>query len=141
MKNLPKLFLAEDDAIFSMLMKRSLKKLGYDEQLVVFKNGQELLTEIKANTTSEEGLPDIILLDLNMPVMDGWQFLDAIITFYDTLPKSIDIYVLSSSIFTADIEKAKKYKIVNDYLVKPVSREKLNEILANLMDNKTNELN
>jgi CheY-like chemotaxis protein len=134
MKNLPKLFLVEDDAIFAMLMKKSLKKIEYDHQLTTFKNGLEILKHIKENSKDVENLPDVILLDLNMPIMDGWQFLEELVQIYDDLPKKIDIYVLSSSIFTDDIEKTKQYKIVTDYLVKPVSKDKLNEILSNFFD-------
>ncbi len=130
MKNLPKLFLVEDDAIFAMLMKKSLNKIEYDHELTTFKNGLEILNHIKDNLENKENLPEIILLDLNMPVMAGWQFLEELVQIHDKLPKKPDVYVLSSSIFTDDIEKTKQFEIVTDYLVKPVSKDKLNEILG-----------
>jgi len=125
----PEIFLVEDDDLFTMLLKRSLKKIGHINQLTTFKNGKEILDYLKNSNTETDTFPDIILLDINMPILDGWQFLDAFKTFYDTLPKQPKIYMLSSSIFTADIEKSKEYKIVTDYLIKPIPVDKLKEII------------
>lgn len=125
----PEIFLVEDDDLFAMLLKRSLKKLGHIDQLTAFKNGLEILNYLKNADSESDKLPDIILLDINMPIMDGWQFLDDYTEFYDSLPKKPKIYMLSSSIFTADIEKSKEYRIVTDYLIKPIPVDKLKDII------------
>ena len=129
MSTLPTLFLVEDDNLFAMLLKRLIKKVGHVNHLGTFGNGLDILNYIKDNAADTEKLPDIILLDLNMPIMDGWQFLDEFNHIHESLPKSIKIYILSSSIFTADVEKSKQYKTVTDYLIKPLSEKKLQEIV------------
>lgn len=123
------LFLVEDDALFAMLLKRTLKKIGFEHPLSIFENGQDILDYLKEHKADPERLPDILLLDINMPIMDGWQFLDAFEELKTTLPKQPVIYILSSSIFTQDVEKSKEYKTVTDYLIKPLDKEKLKEIV------------
>jgi CheY-like chemotaxis protein len=125
------LFLVEDDALFAMLLKRTLKKIGFEHPLSVFENGLDILNYLKENKADSERLPDMILLDINMPIMDGWQFLDAYEEIKDVLLKQPEIYILSSSIFTQDVEKSKEYKTVTDYLIKPLEQSKLKKIVLN----------
>ena len=75
-------------------------------------------------------LPDAILLDLNMPVMDGWQFLDEFISL--PITKEIHIFIMTSSIDPADIEMAGKYKVVKEYIMKPITTQKL-DVLCKLI--------
>ncbi|MCO5949972.1 response regulator [Mucilaginibacter sp. RT5R15] len=87
------------------------------------------MDRLKAIVTAGENLPEVILLDLNMPVMDGWEFLDE---FTKVPPaKKIIIYIVTSSIDPADVEKAKQYEAISQYIVKPVTVDNLKEILNN----------
>ncbi|MFT6828560.1 MAG: CheY-like chemotaxis protein, partial [Roseivirga sp.] len=74
-----------------------------------------------------ENLPEIILLDLNMPVMDGWQFLDQFVQI--PTKKKTTIYIVTSSIDPEDLNRAKSYEAVTNYLVKPINIDTLTEIL------------
>ena len=67
----------------------------------------------------------MILLDLNMPILDGWQFLDEFIHL--PLKKEISIFIVTSSIDPSDIEMAKNYKMVKSYIMKPITAQKLEE--------------
>ncbi|MEQ8534886.1 MAG: response regulator, partial [Imperialibacter sp.] len=80
--------------------------------------------------TSSDELPDVILLDINMPVMDGWQFLDEFVKIKPLIKKKITIYMVSSSIDEADLERAKTYEEVSDFIVKPVKAEDLEKMLS-----------
>ena len=81
------------------------------------------IEKLKENWNDSEILPDAILLDLNMPVMDGWQFLDEFIHL--PIKKEISIFIMTSSIDPADIEMAKKYDVIKDYIMKPITANKL----------------
>ena len=73
--------------------------------------------------------PDVVLLDVNMPFMDGWQFLDAFHTKKANLSKKIDIYMISSSADDRDQTRAKSYGDVTDYLEKPITTDLLRSLL------------
>ena len=73
-------------------------------------------------------LPDFLFLDINMPLVDGWAFLEKYEGIYKTLSKSIKIYMVSSSIDPRDTDRAKANSHICDYISKPVSRENLAQI-------------
>lgn len=122
----------DDDPITLMLCKMVITKALFSNEIATAKNGEEALnyfTNIK-NNNSKNSKPQLIFLDLNMPVMGGWEFLESFTTdeyseFHDT-----KIIILSSTIDPEDIEKSKKYSMVIDFLSKPISKEML-EYLKN----------
>ncbi|MCX6218634.1 response regulator [Spirosoma sp.] len=117
----------DDDKIYTLLLSQQMKVINFCETLLTFHTGKEALDYLKPIMASPELLPEVILLDLNMPVMDGWQFLDE---FVQTKPaKKITIYIVSSSIDVADHIKAAAYKEVSHFYVKPITRENLTDIL------------
>jgi CheY-like chemotaxis protein len=77
------------------------------------------------NCDKPSSLPDVILLDLNMPILDGWQFLDEFVKL--PIKKEIAIFIVTSSIDPSDIEMVKKYDIVKSYIMKPITAQKLEE--------------
>jgi len=119
----------DDDPVFVFGTKRIMKLANFCEKFMVFHNGEDAINHLKpiieANLPS---LPDVILLDLNMPIMDGWQFLEEFIEI--PCKKEITIYIVTSSIDPEDIEKAKQYDKISNYLIKPISSEKLQQILS-----------
>ncbi len=119
----------DDDTIFVFGIKRLMSVLNFSHNIKVYGNGSEALEAFKAGASA-----DVIFLDLNMPVMDGWQFLEEY-TQLQVTPKPI-IYIVSSSIDPADIARAKEYDNVRDYVVKPVSKNRLREIMSDIADRK-----
>nr|WP_321222116.1 response regulator [uncultured Psychroserpens sp.] len=85
------------------------------------------INNLKPIMLAGENLPDIILLDINMPIMDGWQFLDEFVKIESH--KLITIYIVSSSIDPQDIKRAKKYQNISNYIVKPITIKKLKTIM------------
>jgi CheY-like chemotaxis protein len=122
--------IVDDDPIFVFATKKVMQMARFCKSFLVFRNGKEALDSLVSIVNSGTVLPDIILLDLNMPVMDGWQFLDEFIKM--DLPRKITIYVVSSSIDPNDIKRAERYKEVENYLIKPVTEKTLQGILAGL---------
>lgn len=84
------------------------------------------------NPVNANNLPDVIFLDVRMPVMDGWEFMKEFAEIKSQLGKKISIYMISSSIDASDIDRAKKIPDVIDYIFKPVDVNRLEEIFSNL---------
>jgi len=129
MKRIDIACIIDDDPIFIFGVKKIMEIIGFCNSILVFKNGKEALNSLKAIILAKEKLPDIILLDLNMPILDGWQFLEEFVKV--PCKKKIMIYIASSSVDPEDVLRAKSYEVVSDYIVKPVSIERLKEVLHN----------
>ena len=117
----------DDDPITLMLCKMVITKASFSNEIATAKNGQEALKYFDAIKTiaNTKNKPQLIFLDLNMPVMNGWEFLDSFNTqeyleYHDT-----KVIILSSTIDPDDLEKSKKYPMVIDFLSKPISKEML----------------
>ncbi|MAN26310.1 response regulator [Mesonia sp.] len=118
----------DDDPIFIFGTKKMMSYSGICESFLIFKNGKEAYDHLSIIIKENKSLPDIILLDINMPIMNGWQFLDEIIKI--NIPKELKIFIVSSSENPEDIEKSKEYNFIKDYVVKPINATKLKQIMA-----------
>ena len=122
----------DDDSIFVYGIKRIMNEIDFCDEIIVYTNGESALNELGSLVQQGKKLPDLILLDLNMPVMDGWVFLDDFVKIPNHNQDHLSLYILSSSINPSDIEKAKKYPIVNKFISKPVTISDLKQILKEL---------
>lgn len=114
------IFLVDDDPINNLINKRLLGKVGISEQIIEFLEGEDALTKIH-DEPSENNL--LIFLDINMPVLNGWEFLEK---YIESFPNRHDkIVILSSSIDFQDRQKAQDYKIVSGFLEKPLTLDKI----------------
>lgn len=133
MSNIKELLLVDDDKICNFYMKNLLGNCQeLDAKIRTALNGLEAIEIIEhhwLNNTQHKNTTKLIFLDLNMPVMDGFEFLDT----YSKHPlgknSDIVIYVLSSSLNTSDQERALSYTGVEEYLTKPIDAVKLKDIL------------
>lgn len=120
------ILLVDDDKILTFVTVNSIKKLGIVDDIQVAYNGKEAIDMINGS----QDIPDFILLDINMPVMDGFDFLDQ---YYKLgLAGKSKIAIYTSSIQEADKEKANQYSDVFDFIIKPLSPEKLEKILTEI---------
>ena len=116
----------DDDPITLMLCKMVTKKASFSNEIATAKNGEEALKYYdNLKTTSTIKKPQLIFLDLNMPVMNGWEFLDSFVTAEYSEYHDTKVIILSSTIDPQDLEKSKKYPMVIDFLSKPISKEML----------------
>lgn len=122
-----KLLVIDDDDINIFIIKKIVEKTGYNVEMISKTNGQIAIDYLAGVVSSAEQLPQLILIDINMPVLNGWEFLEA----YEKLgiAQSVDMYMLSSSVYENDIEKAKTYSTVKGFISKPLSIERLTELL------------
>lgn len=118
-------YVIDDDKLSIKLMSMLITRNNFCKEIVSFHNPQNALDELKNNATNPSKLPDVILLDLNMPVLDGWQFLDEFILIQ--FAKKIIVFIVSSSIDPSDLEMAKNYPIIKDYIIKPLNSDKLKQ--------------
>lgn len=127
MRKIDLTYIIDDDKIFVFVLKKYLEKNENFNQVLDFKNGEEV---IKLLSEKNNQLPDIILLDINMPVIDGWQFLEQI----EELPHKdkLNVFIMSSSIDANDIEKSKSFSTVKDFISKPINNEKLNSLIDSI---------
>ncbi|MES2810828.1 MAG: response regulator [Bacteroidota bacterium] len=126
-KEIKKTYIIDDDPIFVYVLKKLLQKHENFGKVVDFKDGNEALELIFAKDAE---LPCVILLDINMPLIDGWQFLEQL---QETeLKNELNVFIMSSSIDANDIEKSKQYSIVKDFVSKPINHDKLSSIINDL---------
>lgn len=128
----PKVLCVDDDPIALLLSKLVITKAGFADEIITLANGQEAVDYLENELAGQEdakGPKLLILLDLNMPVMDGWEFLQQ---FNDRLQQSYPdtrIILLSSSVDPNDIRKAKDFSMVLDFFPKPLTKEMLTTIM------------
>lgn len=118
----------DDDPITLMLSKKVIAKASFSNTITTAKNGQEALDYFDSiiDKPEDNKLPQLIFLDLNMPVMDGWEFLDHFNTEKYSEVNFTKIVVLSSTIDPEDLKKSKKFPMVIDFLSKPITINMLN---------------
>ncbi|MBS7564034.1 response regulator [Mucilaginibacter sp. Bleaf8] len=122
----------DDDEIYTFTIKKIIKMADVTENTLFFENGQDALDFFTANKDKAGLLPELILLDLNMPILDGWQFLDKFKELIPHFGKKITVYIVSSSIDEADFKRAADIEQVSDFMVKPITVQQLRELVSNL---------
>lgn len=127
MQKLGCVLLIDDSEADNFIHTRRLNKMNLADDIVVRTNGQEGIRYF----TEEDAVarPDILFLDINMPVMDGWEFLDR----YQQLPAEqrarLTVLMIASSVSDGDHERANGYTCIDSRQTKPLTREKVRELL------------
>ena len=118
-----KILLVDDDYICNFLSKEALHQIGYVNDINIVLNGEEALNFFKS-TEGPSNLPDVILLDINMPIMDGFGFLEAFSRLNVPEKENIKIIILTSSNNPDDVARARVFG-VSQYLTKPIQADEL----------------
>lgn len=124
---LEQILCVDDDPITLMLSKKVITKSEFSKEIITAQNGEEALhyfNTLKYNK-NKANKPELIFLDLNMPVMGGWEFLDHFVSPDYAEFNTANVIVLSSTIDPDDLAKAKKYPIIIDFLSKPITQTML----------------
>ena len=124
--------LIDDDEIFTYIIKKIIEESEISEQITIFSNGRDAINYLTEVAEEETLLPKVIFLDLNMPLLDGWGFLDEYIRLKPKMCKKINLYVITSSVSTYDHEKSKEYSDITDFIVKPLAKEKFISIVKKM---------
>ncbi|MBU2061288.1 MAG: response regulator [Bacteroidetes bacterium] len=120
-----KIWVVDDDQIYKTIIKKIIDKSAIFDATTTFSNGKEAINALKVAISNKEILPDIVLLDIEMPVMDGWGFMEEIAEIKDSIPQRLIIYISSSSIAIEDKLKAKNNPNIVGYMSKPITIDDL----------------
>jgi DNA-binding NarL/FixJ family response regulator len=131
-KKLSNLWIIDDDPMSSFYIKR-LAELGELASIItIYDQAKGAIDYLLLHKKSFEHLPDLILLDIYMPGLDGWGFLDELQKIQVQLIKEVNVYVVSSSNHPKDVERAKQFPEVKGYFQKPVTVEALKNMVVKL---------
>lgn len=122
-------WLVDDDELYQIITRKNLQKTGFPVIPASFYNGKEAFDALLEITQTGGQLPCVIILDLNMPIYDGWDFLDWYAQIEAELRDRISLYICSSSIDPNDHNKARSNPDVKAFIEKPMTTELLKEIL------------
>lgn len=119
----------DDDRLYVSLIKMFIKKEQPGIELLTFENGKVALDYFKEELSKDTpNLPEVILLDVNMPIMDGWQFLKAIEPYSKKLTSKLNVF--SSTIVPYEVRKIERYDFVSNFTVKPTSKESIIKVFS-----------
>lgn len=124
------IWLIDDDDVYVHVTQRILAHLSEDISVVSFEDGEKAITQLKKCLQEDLELPGILLLDINMPVLDGWGFLTEFQKLKPRITSPIKIYMVTSSKDQRDQSKAMEFQELSDYLVKPVFEDQLVTLLT-----------
>ena len=120
-----KTYLIDDDDLAIYLTEHLLRTEGFSNCICTFQSAREALEKLVGK---KQRVPQVVFLDLNMPLMDGWQFLDALAPYQEALRGTCRIYILTSSLALKDLEKSKKYELVAGLIHKPLDSKEIRAI-------------
>ena len=124
----------DDDQVYQLVMKRTIEHTGLVKSILQFYDGEEALGFFRNKKELIADLPELILLDINMPFMNGWQFLDEFIKIDFKNKYKSTIFIVSSSSASEDLNKANEYTAVSGYHVKPITKAKFEEMVHSVVN-------
>ena len=134
MKKIGTFCIVDDDDIYQFTTSLLLKKTDLVNKIIVFSNGLKAINFLKDEMGTKENIPDVLFLDINMLVMDGWEFLEEYLLIKPMMPKTVVIYMVSSSVDEKDVLKAKSISALSGYLVKPISSQNIMEVILEILN-------
>lgn len=126
-------FVVDDDRVHHFIIKKLLEKNDIQVSTSFFENGFDALCAINESVKNNLNFPDLILLDINMPVLDGWQFMEELMNLPKDLLSQITLYVVSSSESYFNADKIEYFNsMIDGYIVKPMT----NDIILDIFQQK-----
>lgn len=120
-------YLIDDDTVSLFIAEQMLLQEGFLAPILAFTSAEEAWVYLRPRLVSEP--PELIFLDLNMPMMDGWGFLDLLAPHAAALKGCCRIYLLTSSLALADTEKAQGHALVQGVIHKPLNEEAIRAVV------------
>jgi CheY-like chemotaxis protein len=124
------ILLVDDDDVTNFLSREMLRLYMDSPQIDIALNGQDAVDYLLERSGEPNRLPNLILLDINMPIMDGWDFLAEFDKIKQPGFEKINIVMFTSSVYYEDIDRARTYASVKNIYSKPLDEQKIKEIIA-----------
>ena len=124
-KKLPIIGIIDDDTIYHFILTSIINKNKLAESILSFLDGEEAIQYLTENKMNNEKIPDVLFLDVNMPIMDGWMFIEEYARIKTDITKKTLVFMLSSSANPIDIERADKISEISNYIIKPINLEEV----------------
>jgi len=125
------ILLVDDDEINNFISIKLIRKALFNAEITACLNGKFAIDQlVEMQRKGADKLPDYILLDINMPIMNGWEFLDEYTRLNIDPDGKTKIFIISSSVFSNDINKARSYPLVKSFISKPLSVDKIKEMFT-----------
>jgi CheY-like chemotaxis protein len=135
-----RVMIVDDTKIDRFIVSRAMTKYNFAREITEFDMATNAIKFIEENQDKPEILPQIIILDVRMPEMDGFQFLERLSTNPQALKHSCCIVMLSSSLDPADHDRAENNPVVKKFMNKPLRKENLEEIAALYHSSRTSDI-
>tara|TARA_R110000868_G_scaffold92306_2_gene256021 strand:- start:198 stop:608 length:411 start_codon:yes stop_codon:yes gene_type:complete len=132
LSKLYKIAVIDDDEVFQLIIKKQMEMRKFTCEILSFSNGQTAIEFLSDNLSAPEKLPQLIMLDVNMPIKDGWEFLEDYKLLPAEIKKSIVLYMVTSSVIQTDIDRAAKNENIHGFISKPITSQNLGDILNQL---------
>jgi len=133
------ILLVDDDEINNFISIKLIRKALFNADITACLNGKFAIDQlVEMQRKGADKLPDYILLDINMPIMNGWEFLDEYKRLGIDPYGKTKIFIISSSVFSNDINKARSYPLVKSFISKPLSVDKIKEMFTLEEDKEVN---
>lgn len=123
------ILLIDDDDINNFLSKELIALYWPSANVSAIMYVEEAIKTLTEKINAKQTLPDIILVDLNMPILNGWDFVEAFEKFDPEVTKNTRIFIYSSSVYYKDIEKSKQYTCVKKFYSKPITQQQIVEMM------------
>lgn len=130
MDKIKKVAVIDDDQVFQLIIKKQIEMKEIQCEIMSFYNGQEAIEFFEANVDAEEKWPDLVMLDVNMPVKNGWDFLEDYKFLPQDLRGKVKLYMVTSSVIQSDIDRANGNENITSFVSKPITNEKLEEVFS-----------
>ncbi len=121
------IFIIDDDPIYRLIVSKTISSIDSSLQIVECENGEIGLTKLKSKKNPNHEI--IVLLDINMPVLDGWGVLNEIEKTNSLKESLLSVYIVSSSTDKSDVLKSEEYKFLKGFFSKPFKREDIKAII------------
>lgn len=129
MRNITNIMLIDDDQINNLISRETIKHFDPSINVVEYEKPDQALSFLTNQSTLRiQNLPDVIFLDINMPLINGWTFLDKYRHILQFLNADIELFLLTSSINHKDMQKAQSFPIISHYISKPLTVKVLEKI-------------
>ena len=130
MSDKKKIAVIDDDEVFQLIIKKQIEMKNIDCEILSFFNGQEAIDFFKGLDASDPKVPNLVMLDVNMPVKDGWGFLAEYADISSDIKSNVKLYMVTSSVIQSDMDRASDNQDIIGFVSKPLTNDKLDEIFA-----------